>query len=858
MLSLSRSLQPLLRLLLRQLSAFKWPLIRLSQLADAVLTHAKGWQVAIILAGVVIFSLPLIMTALTPNQQFLLAVMTLVLSISLLRFEEKLNNPVVSEQIHLFLIWLSIITTCRYLVYRVSGTLNFSGVLNSIASLLLFAAELYAILTLLLSYFQTVKLRERISVDIRTIPHEDLFTVDIYIPTYNEDVEIVRKTALAAKAIDYPADKFNVYVLDDGRAEKYRERRQKLREMCAEVGVTMLVRDNNEHAKAGNINTALKNTPGQLVLILDCDHMPTRKILREMVGYFVNPKVALVQSPHWFYNPDPYERNLLTRGRIPVGNELFYKTIQKGNDYWNAAFFCGSAAVVRKEYVLQVGGIAVETVTEDCHTAFRLHSLGYESVYHDKIMVAGLAPEKFSAYVGQQVRWARGMAQILRIENPLTNRKLNLTIPQRLCYFSATSHFFYGIPRLIYAFAPPLYLLFGINPVRGLGFVTLAYAIPHIILSLHTNYIPQKHVRFTFWNELFEYSLAFQTAYVTVMAMINPKLGSFNVTDKGLVVTKRDFDWESSRLLVITVSFILFALATVPFWLLLRPEEYQAIMVNAGWGMFNMLLLLPSVLVSLEQPQLRRTHRLERTMLTILTTRGRTYVGYTDNVSETGARVVFDVPPALLDVVEVELVGDFGARVVIPKAQVVTKFPPKRDGKTAIAVDFGEMSQSEMDALAIVLYSDVDEWYSQDRAEKDNAFASIWFLITAFARVLQDFKPAARRPVRKQTSMVSKIFWEGRYYPGIITEIGVKSMMIDIYDAEILAKQAHLVNSKPLVGVSLTGNLPKDVSRNFLAEVSDAQLSQDTQGQLLRIELQFPEQIQERQQDKLERILQIA
>ena len=173
-----------------------------------------------------------------------------------------------------------------------------------------------------------------------------------------------------------------------------------------------------------------------------------------VVGFFFNPKVAFVQTPHWFYNPDPFERNLLTQGKIPVGNELFYKVLQKGNDFWNAAFFCGSAAVIRKEYALQIGGIATETVTEDCHTAFRLHSLGYESVYYDKIMVAGLVPEKFSAYVGQQVRWARGMAQILRIENPLINRKLNLTIPQRICYFSATSHFFYGFPRLMYAIAP--------------------------------------------------------------------------------------------------------------------------------------------------------------------------------------------------------------------------------------------------------------------------------------------------------------------------------------------------------------------------------------------------------------------
>jgi cellulose synthase (UDP-forming) len=198
--------------------------------------------------------------------------------------------------------------------------------------------------------------------------------------------------------------------------------------MCEELGCTMLTRDNNEHAKAGNINTAFRRTSGDLVLILDCDHIPTRQFLQHTVGFFFDPKVAFVQTPHWFYNPDPFERNLLTGGKIPVGNELFYKVLQKGNDFWNAAFFCGSAAVIRKEYALQVGGIATETVTEDCHTAFRLHSLGYKSVYYDKIMVAGLAPEKFSSYVGQQVRWARGMAQILRFENPMFNPKLNLTI----------------------------------------------------------------------------------------------------------------------------------------------------------------------------------------------------------------------------------------------------------------------------------------------------------------------------------------------------------------------------------------------------------------------------------------------
>ena len=367
--------------------------------------------------------------------------------------------------------------------------------------------------------------------------------------------------------------------------------------MCDELGIQMLVRDDNEHAKAGNINTALPRTQGDLVLILDCDHIPSRGLLQHVVGFFQNPKVALVQTPHWFYNPDPFERNLLTKGKIPVGNELFYKVLQKGNDYWNAAFFCGSAAVIRRNCLLEVGGIATETVTEDCHTSLRLHSLGYETLYYDKIMVAGLAPEMFSAYVGQQVRWARGMAQILRLENPLFNPKLKLTLSQRICYFSATSHFFFGFPRLMYLIAPMLYLLLGINPVRGLGLETLFYALPHILLSMQTNHLPYKHVRFSFWNEIYEFAMSFQAGIVTLLALVNPKLGTFNVTDKGMTVDARRFDFESVRYLLILGVLTAASLAAVPFWLILSPLDTQSVLINTMWCLFNLLLVVAACLV---------------------------------------------------------------------------------------------------------------------------------------------------------------------------------------------------------------------------------------------------------------------
>ncbi|NEP12023.1 MAG: UDP-forming cellulose synthase catalytic subunit [Symploca sp. SIO2C1] len=807
-------------------------------------------------------------------QQGLVAVLLLFVGRIALQIEEQCNSKKNSEYIHLFLVLLSIVTTIRYLYYRTSYTLNLEDWLNATFSLLLFVAELYAISTLVLAYFQTLKIKDRKPVDLSNFPQEEWLKVDIYIPTYNEDVEIVRKTTLAAIAIDYPADKKKIYVLDDGRAEKYKARREELRQTCEELGVTMMTRDNNEHAKAGNINTAFKRTDGDLVLILDCDHMPTRNFLQNTVGFFLrDEKLAFVQTPHWFYNPDPFERNLLTGGKIPVGNELFYKVLQKGNDFWNAAFFCGSAAVIRKEYALQVGGIATETVTEDCHTAFRLHSLGYKSIYYDKIMVAGLAPEMFSSYVGQQVRWARGMAQILRLENPLINPKLNLTIPQRICYFSATSHFFYGYPRLMYAIAPPLFLLFGINSVKGLGLETLFYALPHIILSMQTNHIPYKHVRFSFWNEIFEFAMSFQAGIVTLLAVVNPKLGSFNVTDKGLTVTERNFDFDSVRYLVIVSAISAASLLAVPFWLLLSPEDTQAVLINMFWGTFNLFLLVAACLVAFEQPQLRRTHRLPRKLTAVIHSGNQSWAGKTVDISESGTQILLDEWPNIADEIKLELVGDYGARVLLNGRVIRASATSKLQAK--LFIDFVNLTRSQIDDLTLVIYSDVKEWYSQTRAEVDNPWESLRFILTAIKRVFREFQPAIaqkmgiKSTVRKRVEAVAQLYWDGGGSNSIsakLTEMGTQDLRLELDGNEIFNLETML-HTRPLIGLLISHELNSPQPQSLLAQFETIEelaiyhppkLEDSEQSPTIRpvaIELSFPESLKRQQLSKIQLLL---
>ena len=174
---------------------------------------------------------------------------------------------------------------------------------------------------------------------------------------------------------------------------------------------------------------------------------PVREFLQRTVGYFrQDPRLFLCQTPHFFTNPDPLERNLETFQRMPSENEMFYGIIQKGLDKWNGAFFCGSAAVVRRAALDEVGGFSGITITEDCETALDLHSRGWNSCYIDKPMISGLQPETFASFIGQRSRWARGMFQIFLLKNPILKR--GLSVAQKICYLSNMTYWFFPIFRL--------------------------------------------------------------------------------------------------------------------------------------------------------------------------------------------------------------------------------------------------------------------------------------------------------------------------------------------------------------------------------------------------------------------------
>jgi len=371
----------------------------------------------------------------------------------------------------------------------------------------------------------------------------------------------------------------------------------------------------------------------------------------------------------------------------------------------------------------------------------------------------------------------------------------------------------------MYAIAPNLFLLFGINPVQGLGLETLFYALPHIVLSMHTNHIPYKHVRFSFWNEIYEFAMSFQAGIVTLLALINPKLGSFNVTDKGLAVETRNFDIDSVRYLVILGALTAASLLAVPVWLVLSPVDTQAVLINALWCTFNLILVVTACLVAFEQPQVRSAHRLPRRLSATLCDSDQRWQGTTADVSESGVRMILDDWPNITQRVQIELRGDYNARVML-EAEVV-RITANNRLQTELVLRFIEPSQAQSDALAVVLYADVRRWYSQHRNESDNPVRSLGFILSSLRRVFREFTPADGVRLRKQVSAVAELHWEGwqdHIQTATITEIGAQDMRLELFgDTEIAL--AALQGQRPILGVRVYRQLGDPNPSYFLARL---------------------------------------
>jgi cellulose synthase (UDP-forming) len=341
-------------------------------------------------------------------------------------------------------------------------------------------------------------------------------SVDVYVCTYDEPAEVVMATLAGCRALTYP---HTTYLLDDGR-------RPEMEELAKLAGAEYLTRPDNSHAKAGNLNAALPRTEGDLVLMLDADHVPMPDALDALVGYFDDERMALVQTPHDFFNHDSVQHYVVGRHE----QSLFYRVVCPGKDRHGAAYWCGSAALINRHALLAIGGVATETIAEDFHTTIRLLRGGWRTRYHDEVLVQGLAPHDLDSYLLQRDRWARGNLAVFTLpESPL--RAGELTPLQRLSYLASLFAYLAPPMRLLLLLTLGAVLWTGALPLKISVLALAALWLPSVLLNLAAGAaLARGYMRIP---ETAHYELLTMEIYTRALrCIVRPGRTAFKVTPK--------------------------------------------------------------------------------------------------------------------------------------------------------------------------------------------------------------------------------------------------------------------------------------------------------------------------------------
>jgi cellulose synthase (UDP-forming) len=514
-----------------------------------------------------------------------------------------------------------------YLHWRV-GSFNTDALTFSLT---LYIAEAFGFATALLHIFMTWRPTRR-----TPPPAPAGLKVDVFITTINEPVDVVRRTALAAMRMSYPHE---TWLLDDGA-------RAEMKALASTLGCRYLARQTNAGAKAGNLNNGLAHSTAEFVAVFDADHAPSKNFLDRTLGFFANPRVAFVQTPQDFYNLDSYQHRWKPTGNtVWTEQSLFFRVIQQGKDFWNAAFFCGSCGVVRRRALDAIGGFAADTVTEDLHTSIRLHKKGFDSVYHAEALAFGMAPDNIVGYLRQRVRWGQGAMQVWRKERMLTAR--GLTLPQRLCYLASVLTYFDGWQKAVFYLAPVVVLLTGVLPVAAIDRDFFLHFGPYYLLTFLVFEEVARGYGRTFL--LAQYNMARFFAFIWATFGLFRRRLAFFVTDKSPAATGRFEAHLIPQYAVLILNAVALPVGIIYHGLTGRIPEV-ALIANVVWAGVNCTVAIVLLRFTMRRSSgLRALYRFPIPLPARLKLRGRPACYATiDDISPAGCRIhaKFPLEPA--------------------------------------------------------------------------------------------------------------------------------------------------------------------------------------------------------------------
>jgi cellulose synthase (UDP-forming) len=579
----------------------------------------------------------------------------------------------------------------RYMIWRWLYTLPPMGIsVDWIVGVIFAMVETLAMLGTTIGLISLTRLSDRTPEVQRNLSWLDAQTplplVDVFICTYNEDKDILERTIIGASTMDY--GRFRVWVLDDGR-------RAWLKELSAKLGVGYITRSDNEHAKAGNINNALKQVaalpePPDFISILDADFVPTSQFLRRALSLMKDGDVGIVQTPQHFINPDPLQTNLSIAGVWPDEQRYFFDVVLASKDAWGAAFCCGTSSVIRFSELQKLGGFPTDSVTEDYCVTLKMKQGGYRTVYLNERLSLGLAPEGLKEYITQRSRWALGFMQIFRGPLGPFRRGNGLSLIDRISLTEAFLYWFgsYGF-RMAGIVIPILYLLLNINAVQADVVTTLSYYVPHFVGSaIATAWMAQSRVM-PIMTDVTQLLAASQILQATVHGLFKPKGQKFKVTAKGGDRSKRFVQWPLLNMFLIYLGLTIVGVV----WAFLLEDGTKLRDSSAlclFWAWYNMIVLTMACLVCIEQPRYRSAERLTAVDEALVQTADATTPHRVLDVSLGGARLGGSV------------LAEPGAEILVALDGLRVPATIVRRGEKDFAVRFHEDDEMRTDLIKLI------------------------------------------------------------------------------------------------------------------------------------------------------------
>jgi len=622
----------------------------------------------------------------------------------------------------------------RYLLWRFT-TLNTAHPLSLGCSGLLLAVELTYLLTSGLQLLPAVQFdperSSRQADQLRSWTADHQPSVDIWIPTYNEPIRIVRRAILTCRNLRH--SRIRISVLDDGH-------RPAIAALASELGVHYLSRSGNEHRKAGNLNHALAHTDAEFIAVFDCDFMPFAGFLERCLGFFSDPKVALVQTPQHYFQAEFHNRNLGLEVVMPSDLDAFFRYLQVLRDDDNAVICCGTSYVVRRSALESIGGYVTSCLIEDHQTSTKLLTRGWRLRYLNEVLSMGEVPRTFADFLDQRLRWMQGNIQIffrpreLPIWSRLNGRQLRHYVTLAISLLTPAC-------RLAYLLLPLLSLCLGFSLIAAPPIEYLAYGVPFVLL-LHV--LPSwlsSHHQYQFWNEVYETLFCVPGLRRMLQVLRHP----FRIY--GGIVTSKDARGETQRInlglswpLALLLAMLLLALLLRSLLPLLEPglralqPVYEGEELMLGWNVYNGVVLAVALLACIDQPIRREADRFPIARIGRLRLGDQLVWGSTTDLSEQGAAFELECArgdlqpgPAVLELMEPALT--IPARLVRLRQHEADPQRGQEQG-TSLFLQFEELTAEAEASLLGLIYSG-ERWFHRPRRLSTSdallqALGSLW------------------------------------------------------------------------------------------------------------------------------------